>query len=201
MRPTPKQAKVLRWISAFVSEQGYAPTLDEIAAGLGLAKPTVQQYLRALEAKKAISRRRYAHRSIEILDPAVRPPGGTVPPLLGRITAGQPIEAVEVPETINVAEALGLTGRKDLFVLEVRGDSMIEEGINDGDYVIVEKRETAENGQVVVALLPDNTATLKRFFKEHDRVRLQPANPNLAPIYVKEVTVQGVVRGVFRPIR
>ncbi len=201
VQPTPKQANVLRWISAFIAEQGYAPTLDEIAAGLGLAKPTVQQYLRALTAKKVIARRRYAHRSIEILDPSVKPPGSTTLPLLGRIAAGQPIEAIELPETVNVAESLGLVGRKDLFVLEVKGNSMIEEGITDGDYVIVEKRDTADNGQVVVALLPDNTATLKKLFKEPTRIRLQPANPDLKPIYAKQVTVQGIVRGVFRTIR
>jgi repressor LexA len=197
---TPKQLKVVLYAGEFISEHGYSPTLDEIADGLGVAKPTVQQYLRALEAKGVISRQRYAHRSIEIVDPDYAPRGRAALPLLGRIAAGEPIEAVEVPEMVDIGDALGLGRDSDLFLLEVKGDSMVEEGICDGDYVIVEKRETAQNGQTVVALLPDNTATLKKLYKERRRVRLQPAHPDMEPIYAAEVAIQGVVRGVFRPL-
>jgi len=197
---TAKQVKVLRYVGEFISEHGYSPTLDEIAEGLGVAKPTVQQYLRTLEEKEVISRQRYSHRSIEIVDPEYAPRKKTELPLLGRIAAGQPIEAVEMPETVDVGGVLGL--REDtgmLFVLQVKGNSMVEEGIFDGDYVVIEKREAAENGQTVVALLPDNTATLKKLYKEKNRVRLQPAHPGMEPIYTTEVAIQGVVKGVFRP--
>jgi repressor LexA len=193
--------RALAWVRDFIKERGYSPTLDELADGLGVSKPTVQQYLRALEAKSLIVRQRYAHRSIEITRPEYAPGRGFELPLLGRIAAGQPIEAVEVPETVDVGDALRLRVDKELFALQVKGYSMVEEGILDGDYVIVERRATAENGQTVVALLPDNTATLKKLYKEKNRVRLQPAHPDMKPIYVREVTVQGVVRGVFRPVR
>jgi repressor LexA len=200
-RLTPTQRRAACWIRDFIMEHDYAPTLAEIADGLGVAKPTVQQYLQALEEKGIIARQRYAHRSIEIVDADYAPGGGTELPLLGRIAAGRPIEAVEVPETVDVGDALGLRDGGELFALEVRGDSMIEEGIFDGDYAVVERREAAENGQTVVALLPDGTATLKKLYREKGRIRLQPAHPDMEPIYTDEVTVQGVVRGVFRPLR
>ncbi|MFW6161706.1 MAG: transcriptional repressor LexA [Planctomycetota bacterium] len=196
-RLTPRQVEALGWIRDFVADHGYAPTLAEMAEGLGVAKPTVQQYLQALEAKGAVARERYAHRSIEVLD---EPKEGacTELPLLGRIAAGQPIEAVEVPDTVDVGQALGLGGDRELFCLEVKGDSTIEDGILDGDCVVVERRDTAEDGQTVVALLPDGTATLKRLYRERGRVRLQPANPAVEPIYAADVRVQGIVRGVLR---
>jgi len=196
---TPNQLKMLRQIEIFIRENGYSPTLDELAAGLRITKPTVQQYLRALEARGAIRRARYAHRSIEPLPPAGR--RKTDLPLLGRIAAGRPIEAIEEREALDVAAMLGLDRESDLFLLQVKGDSMIEDGIHDGDYVVVEKRETARNGETVVALLPDDTATLKKFYREKNRVRLQPANEAMKPLYVREVRVQGIVRGVFRPLR
>ncbi|MFW6107325.1 MAG: transcriptional repressor LexA [bacterium] len=199
-RLTPRQQRVACWIRDFIVEHGYAPTLAEIADGLGVAKPTVQQYLRVLEEKGVIARQRYAHRSIEIVDGDYAPGGGLELPLLGRIAAGQPIEAIEVPETVDVEEALGLGAGGELFALEVRGDSMVDEGIFDGDYVVVERRDTAENGQTVVALLPDDRATLKKLYREKGRIRLQPAHPDMEPIYTDDVMVQGVVRGVFRPL-
>lgn len=194
-RLTPRQLEALEWIRGFIADHGYAPTLEEIAEGLGVAKPTVQQYLEALEAKGAVARERYAHRSIEVLDDEA---ASTELPLLGRIAAGQPIEAVEVPDAVDVGQALGLGGDRELFCLEVKGESMIEDGILDGDCVIVERRDTAEDGQTVVALLPDGTATLKRLYRERGRVRLQPANPAVAPLYATDVQVQGIVRGVLR---
>jgi repressor LexA len=196
---TPNQLRVLRRIEEFIRRKGYSPTLDELAAGLRVSKPTVQQYLRALEEKRAIRRMRYAHRSIEPLGRAGALRGAELP-LLGRIAAGEPIEAVEGRELLDVAAMLGLEEGRDLFLLRVKGDSMIEEGIHDGDYVVVEKRETARNGERVVALLPDDTATLKKFYREKDRIRLQPANPEMEPLYVRDVRIQGIVRGVFRPL-
>ncbi len=199
-RLTPGQLEVLQCIEEFIEANGYAPTLDEIAQHLDISKPTVQQYLQTLEEKGAIARKRYAHRSIEVVA-RKDATGKTELPLLGRIAAGEPIEAVEDRELVDVVEVLGASRGKDLFLLQVRGDSMIEEGIFDGDYVVVEKRETATNGETVVALLPDNTATLKKFYKEKNRIRLQPANPALKPMTVREVVIQGVVRGVVRRIR
>ncbi|MFC1672224.1 transcriptional repressor LexA, partial [Planctomycetota bacterium] len=188
---TPNQIRVTTFIRNFMESAGYAPTLDEIADGLGVTKPTIQQYLAAIEEKGVIRRKRYTHRSIEITDPDFMSAAGT--PLLGRIAAGQPIEAVESETLVDIADILDLDGGRSQFLLQVEGNSMIEDGIFDGDFVVVEKARRAENGQTVVALLPDGNATLKRFYKEKQRIRLQPANPDLKPIYVKKVTIQGIV--------
>lgn len=195
---TPNQIRVAGFIRDFMEDREYAPTLDEIADGLGVTKPTVQQYLAALEEKGVLRRERYAHRSIEIVDPEFMSAIGT--PLLGRIAAGRPIEAVETEETIDIDDILDLDGGRSQFLLQVEGNSMIEDGILDGDFVVVEKATKAENGQTVVALLPDGNATLKRFYREKRRIRLQPANPDLKPLYVRKVTIQGIVRGVVRPL-
>ena len=196
-RLTPTQAKALEFIRDFTEAHGWAPTLEEIGGGLGVAKATVQQYLRALEEKGAIRRRRYAHRSIELVEPPEASRRGELP-IVGRIAAGSPLEAIEDGEAADIPGLLGVREGRDCFILRVKGDSMIEDGILDGDYVVVERRSTARNGETVVALLPDNTATLKRFYREKGRVRLQPANVDMAPIYAKEVEIQGIVRGVFR---
>jgi repressor LexA len=185
-------------LAEYIEEHGYSPTMDELADRAGLAKPTIQQYLQALEQKGAISRTRYSHRSIEIEHPEFVPGGDDEIPLRGRIAAGSPIEPVESPETISVGDRLGVDAGGDMYALEVDGNSMIDEGIHDGDYVIVEKADTARDGQTVVAILPDGEATLKKLYREKGRIRLQPANPDLDPIYVDAVTVQGVVRGVIR---
>ncbi len=198
---TPTQTKVLAFIRRFTDRHGYAPTLEEIARHFGVIKATVQQYLRALEDKGIITRQRYVHRSIEIVAPEFTSSRGEVLPLLGRIAAGEPIEAIEVKEMVDVGDVLGLQADRELFLLQVKGDSMVEDGIFDGDYVVVEKREVAEDGETVVALLPDGSATLKRFYREKGRIRLQPANPKLKPMYTKKVTIQGVVRGVIRPLK
>ena len=195
---TPRQLETLQYIRNFIESKGYSPTLEEIAEGLDVTKSTVQQYLAALEERDVIERERYAHRSIEIIDPEYTSREKTEVPLLGRIAAGESIESVEEPEILDIADLLNLDARGDFFILEVSGNSMIEEGIFDGDYVVVEKKAKARNGQPVVALLPDHTVTLKKFYQEADRVRLQPANPDMEPIYVPDVTIQGVVRGVVR---
>ncbi|MDP6381052.1 MAG: transcriptional repressor LexA [Phycisphaerae bacterium] len=198
---TPGQHKVLKFIRRFKERRGYAPTLDEIARHFRIIKPTVQQYLRALEQKSIIRRKRYGHRSIEIV--AERFGGGRpqLLPLVGRIAAGAPVEAIEATEMVDVGDVLSLNDDRELFLLQVKGESMIEDGIFDGDYVVAERSETARNGDTVVALLPDGTATLKRFYRESTRIRLQPANPHLKPVYVTDVVIQGVVRGVIRSLK
>ncbi len=196
MQPlTPGQKRVAERIRDSLRLRGYAPTMEELARDLGISKPTAQQYLRALEAKGAIRRRRYGHRAIEWAGPEEE--AGRLP-LAGRIAAGLPIEATQDIENVDIAETLGASQGRECFILQVKGDSMIEDGIFDGDYVVVERRHAAENGETVVALLPDNTATLKRFYREKNRIRLQPANAAMSPIYVQEVVIQGVVRGLFR---
>lgn len=196
---TPGQLKILEFIRHFSERRGYSPTLDEIARHFRIIKPTVQQYLKALEQKGVIRRKRYAHRSIEIV--ASESGKSMELPLLGRIAAGEPIEAIEAAEMVDVGTVLDLKVGRGLFLLQVKGDSMIEDGIFDEDYVVVEKQEVAENGDTVVALLPDGTATLKRFYRETSRIRLQPANPNLRAMYVKKIIVQGVVKGVIRSLK
>jgi repressor LexA len=195
---TPKQMKVFEFVRDFIGTWGYAPSLAEIASRMKVCKVTARQYLQALERQGLISRRRYGRRAIEI-EPVSRTRGGASEiPMLGCIAAGEPVDAVEIPETLDVGGSLDAGG--EIFALRVRGDSMVGEGILDGDYVIIEKAQTARNGQVVVALLDDGSATLKKFYREKNRVRLEPANENLRPIYVKSVTVQGIVKGVFRPM-
>jgi len=196
---TPRQLQVVRFIRDFIQGHDYAPTMQEIAQGVRISKPTAQQYLRALEDKGVIRRRRYAHRSIELLWDEEA--DASALPLVGRIAAGGPIEAIEDRELVNLVDALGVRKGRDHFLLRVKGDSMIGDGIFDGDYVVVEKRNTAQNGETVVALLPDGDATLKKFYREADHIRLQPANPGMGPIYAKDVTIQGVVKGVFRSVR
>ncbi len=196
MNLTPRQHDIVEFLRDYVAEYDYAPTMQEIADHLGVSRPTVFEHIEALEAKGALTRGEPTYARSIVLAPelAQRP---TELPLVGRIAAGQPIEAVEDTEILDV-EAL-FAGRKgDTFVLQVRGDSMIDEQICDGDYVIVERRDTARNGETVVALLDDDEATLKVFYKEKGRVRLQPANPTMKPIYVDDCRIQGVVIGVLR---
>lgn len=195
---TPKQMKVFEFVRGFIGRRGYAPSLAEIASHMGVCRVTARQYLQALERQGLVSRRRYGRRAIEV-EPASRTRGGALEiPMLGYIAAGEPVDAVEIPETLDIGESLEAGG--EIFALRVRGDSMVGEGILDGDYVIIERAQTARNGQVVVALLDDESATLKKLYREKNRVRLEPANERLKPIYAKSVTVQGIVKGVFRPV-
>jgi repressor LexA len=182
MNLTPKQLKVLQFIGKFRAARAYAPTLEEIARGFGVSKITALQHVRALERHGAIRRGRYQTRSIEICGRPDEP--GQRLLVAGTIAAGAPIEAIE---------------EREPFLLRVKGDSMIEEQIRDGDYVICERRSTARNGQTVVAVLPDGEATLKRFFVERSgRIRLQPANAAMQPIHPDRVEIRGVVIGVLR---
>ncbi|MFO0972806.1 MAG: transcriptional repressor LexA [Phycisphaerae bacterium] len=197
---TPRQAEILSFIRGYQEKHGYSPTLQEIGDYLGISKVTVFEHLTALEERGLIQRNRHKARSLELADD-VRLPAqerASVLPLLGRIAAGTPIEAVENPDSIDL-ESL-FAGKQGTYVLEVRGDSMIDDHIRDGDYVVVEPRETAENGAMVVALLENDETTLKRLYREKGRYRLQPSNPRHAPRYVDDLRVRGVVVGVLRRV-
>ena len=200
MHLTPRQLDVVRFILRYRSRWGYSPTLQEIADHLGVSAVTVYEHTRALERKGALRRTPNQARSLEVIAPELfrsAPPRESLTlPLVGEIAAGRPLEALEDVENVNLAEMLAL--ERAAFILRVRGDSMIEDHIRDGDYVLVEQRDWARDGETVVALLPDGEVTLKRFYREADRIRLQPANPRMEPIYAKEVQVQGVVVGIIR---
>jgi repressor LexA len=204
MAITKRQRQVYDFISEFVQKKGYSPSFEEIGGGLGLnSLATVHKHISNLEKKGLLTRDYNRSRSIDLLPPKGRLKQsmsvntGMVLPLLGRIAAGQPIEAVHNPETISLAD---FVRSKEVFVLEVRGDSMQDEHILDRDYVLVEKARTAHNGDIVVALVEGTDATLKRFFHEGDNIRLQPSNVNMKPIILPAaaVEVQGRVIGVLR---
>lgn len=202
MNLTPKQLKILQLIRDSRVANGYSPTMQELADQLGVSKVTVFEHVEALIQKGALHRERNKARSLSICDGAVVPDESQelTYPLVGKIAAGYPIEKYEQSDTLNLVELFGTrVGEKaGTFALRVDGDSMRDEGILDGDYVIVERRETARNGERVVALLDNGETTLKSFYKEADRIRLQPANPAFEPIYVKNCRIQGVILGVLR---
>jgi repressor LexA len=193
---TVRQQQVLEFVRATLEERGIAPTLEEIATDLGgISRVSVLDHLRALERKGAIKRRQREARAIEILDPQYTPSRGV--PLVGTIAAGTPILEASVREEVDLEEFLGVENSS--FLLRVRGSSMIEDHICDGDLVLVESRTTARDGETVVAVV-DEEVTLKRFRTDRDRVRLEPANASLAPMVfpADAVTIRGVVRGVIR---
>jgi len=196
MNLTPRQLEILDFIRDFRRMRRYSPTLEEIGRHFGVSKVTVLEHVRALERKGAVRHVKYVARSIEPVVDVGRKRGARLLPLVGHIAAGQPIEAVEVQDTIDVEEMLA--SDKEQFVLQVRGDSMIEEQRRDGDYVVIERRNWARNGETVVALVNGEEATLKKFYHEGGRIRLQPANPAMKPIYAEDVQVQGVVIGLLR---
>jgi len=231
MALTRRQKQVLDYLVGFINKQGYSPSFEEIGEGLGLSSlATVHKHMQTLEKKGFIRRGYNQSRSVEVVAipgsvpfarTAVRPfgrrkaavgaervpglaplqviPGHTEFPLLGRIAAGQPVEAIPSPETFSFGDFTG--GRGNLFVLRVKGDSMIDDHICNGDYILVEGAQTAENGEIVVALLEGTDATLKRFFRApNGKVRLQPANAQMDPIVVpaRDVKIQGRVIGVLR---
>ena len=192
---TPKQFQIVRFLQDYWVEHEYAPTMQEIADHLGVSRPTVFEHIEAMEKKNVLSREPTLARSV-VLSPEYAPEGTRLP-LVGRIAAGSPIEAIEDTELLDL-ESLFRGRPGETFALQVRGDSMIDEQIRDGDYVIVQKRQSARDGETVVAILPDGDATLKKFYKEKGRIRLQPANETMQPIYAPTVTIQGVVIGVLR---
>ncbi|HQX83524.1 MAG: transcriptional repressor LexA [Acidobacteria bacterium] len=199
MQPlTKRQREILDYLQEFIQQHGYAPSLEEVGRRFGLSSlATVHKHLTNLEEKGCIRRLWNRSRSVELLTARTGQRAVELP-MLGYVAAGLPIEAVTGNETIAVPE--DLVGRRDTYVLKVKGDSMIDEQIRDGDYVIVEDRKTAENGEMVIALLGGADVTLKKFYRENGRVRLQPANPAMQPMIVDAalVQLQGVVVGVMR---
>lgn len=200
-----RQQAILDFIKNEVREKGYPPSVREIGEAVGLASSsTVHGHLERLEKKGLIRRDPTKPRAIEILD---HDDGSDMfhmsvarVPLIGKVTAGVPITATE-----NVEDYFPLpshyAGNQDVFMLSVVGDSMVEAGILDGDYVIVRQQNTADNGDIVVAMTEENEATVKRFYKEKDHIRLQPENSAMEPIRLKNVTILGKVIGLFRDIR
>jgi repressor LexA len=197
-RLTKRQSEILEYIVAHVRDHGYPPSYREIADELGVSSTaTIHEHVKNLELKGYLSSDNDGGRGIEVQPEVIRSARAIAVPLAGLITAGEPIEAIQEGETYDVPEALA-PRPEDTYVLRVRGDSMIEDGIQSGDLVVVERNPAPKNGDIVVALLDNMYATLKRFYCEPGRVRLQPANSQLKPIYVKDVVVQGVVRGLVR---
>jgi len=195
---TKRQAEILDFINGFTGEQGYAPSYREIAEHFQLNSPaTVHQHIQVLKEKGYLDSESGAPRSLEVVEAVANFTRAYELPLVGLITAGQPIEAVEERETFAVPINL-VRDEVNTYVLKVKGESMIEEGIFDGDYVIVERNPSPKNGDVVVALLDNAFATLKKYFRETGRIRLQPANKTMSPIYVKDCIIQGVVKAVIR---
>ena len=202
MNLTPKQLKILQLIRDWRVRRGYSPTMQELADEIGVSKVTVFEHVEALIKKGALVREPNKARSLSIAE-GIPVPDESRPgrfPLVGKIAAGYPIEKVAEQDEIDITELLSgrSRGGDSTFALKVEGDSMKDEGILDGDYVLVERTETARNGDRVVALLPDGQTTLKTFFKEEDGIRLQPANAGYDPIRVKFCQVQGIVKGVVR---
>lgn len=193
---TKRQKEIYQYLKEHIQTMGYAPSIMEICAEFNLSSPaTVHKHLTHIEEKGLIRREQNMSRAIELVgeETAAFPEFQ----LLGHIMAGQPIEVIEAREMMSL---LPDPAGKDIFVLKVKGQSMIDDHIQDGDYVIVERRDRAENGETVIALLDNESATLKRFYREQDHVRLQPANETMDPIIVKEgdFKIQGVVIGVLR---
>ena len=200
MNLSPRQVDVVVAIRNYRHLHGYSPTMQELADQLGTSKVTIFEHVGALEKKRVLQRDKHKARSLEIIAPELLPDEdrSTKLPLLGNIAAGSPIEAVENREEIDLEQLF--RSKSGVYVLRVRGESMIEDHLCDGDYVVIERRETARNGEQVVALLDSGEATLKRFYKEGNRIRLQPANSAMEPRFVEadRCRVQGVVIGVLR---
>jgi len=197
---TKRQKEILDHIDGFIGERGYAPSFEEIAHHFDYSSlATVHEHLSNLERKGYIRKSYNESRSIEVVKPETGPQAIELP-LFGLVAAGFPIEAISQSETLAVPPDMVRRGH-DNYVLKVQGDSMIDEQIRDGDYIVVSAQDTAENGQMVVALVGDDAATVKKLYREPgDRVRLQPANVAMTPLVVEaaQVQVQGVVVGVIR---
>jgi repressor LexA len=196
---TRRQKEILDFLNDFIDREGYAPTIEEIAEHFSLRSlATVHKHLTNLQDKGLIRRAWNRSRALELVPTDMKVHAVELP-LLGRVAAGSPIEAIEASETIFVPE--DMVGRRETYVLQVKGDSMIDEQIRDGDYVIVENRKTANDGEMVIALLDGENVTLKKLYREGGgRVRLQPANARLEPLFVDQdrLRIQGVVIGVLR---
>jgi repressor LexA len=200
MALTKKQRQILDYVEEFVESNGYSPSYEEIAEHFGYSSlATVHEHLSNLEQKGFLRKNYNKSRSLEVVRADVQGAIALELPLLGNVAAGLPIEAVPQDETIAVPHDMVRRGNN--YVLRVKGDSMIDEQIRDGDYIIVNARQTAENGEMVVALVAGESATVKKFYREPgNRIRLQPANPNMQAMYfaAHEVQIQGIVVGVIR---
>jgi repressor LexA len=198
MSVTRRQREVLDFISGFVQKNNYSPSFEEIARGLDLRSlATVHKHISNLQKKGLLQRLHNRSRSIDVVPPRSKVKSPESLPLMGRIAAGRPVETTEVAESISLGD---IVGNKEVFALQVRGDSMCDEHIVDGDFVLVEKASSARQGEIVVALVRGSETTLKRFFLEGETVRLQPSNAEMEPIYVpaKLVAIQGRVLGMMR---
>ena len=191
---TERQREIYDFVKDKIVGRGYGPTVRDIGAHFGIRSPNgVMCHLKALEKKGLISREPGKSRAIQLSDP---PRAKTTLPLVGLVAAGSPVLAEEQSETVDFAPLFETDGH---FCLKVKGDSMIDDHIAEGDYVVVRKQNTARNGEIVVAVVDDGTeATLKRYYREGNRVRLQPANATMAPIYAENVEIRGTVSGVIR---
>jgi len=198
MSLTRRQWEILEFLRRFLREHGYAPSLLEIGKAFSLSSSaTIHKHLCALEARGAIRRSRGRRRYVELVNPP-EAAGLVELPLLGSVPAGKPLEAVQVEERMSIPEFL-VSGKR-AYVLRVQGDSMRDEQIRDGDYVVVEDRPVPENGETVVALLRGEEVTLKKFHRSRGKVKLSPANPAFEPMLLpaREVRIQGIVRGLLR---
>jgi len=198
---TERQLAVLNFIRDFIRDKGISPTLDEMSQYFGVSKITIYEHVNALEKKGAIRKTRNMARSISLVEDEVEAAAVSLP-IRGRVAAGSAIEAVPDEQSFELAD-IAPPGA-DCYMLKVQGDSMIDAHICDGDLVLVQPTKTAKNGEIVVAMLPDDLTgglkgTVKRFFKEGDQIRLQPANETMEPILTREVEIQGKVVGVVRP--
>src|SRR6476661_10925679 len=200
MNLTPRQLDVLVAIRNYRHLHGYSPTMQELADQLGTSKVTIFEHVGALEKKRVLRRDKHKARSLEIIADEKLPDENrtTKLPLLGNIAAGSPIEAVENREELDLEDLF--CSKQGVYALRVRGESMIDDHLCDGDIVVIERRDSAKNGEQVVALLETGEATLKRFYKEGSKIRLQPANRSMEPRYVDadKLKIQGVVIGVLR---
>lgn len=201
---TKRQEDILGYIKEYIVSKGYPPTIREICKAMGVSSPaTVHAHLNNLEQKGFIKKEDTKNRAIELLVPnekAMKDPEVVEVPLLGKITAGSPIEAIERPNEYFSLPAYLIPKEKEVFTLLVDGTSMINAGILDGDIVIVEKRNTARNGEIVVAMTEENEVTLKTFYKESGYFRLQPENDTMEPIILNEVSILGKAIGLYRKI-
>ncbi len=202
---TKKQNEILDFMKHYIAEHGFPPTIREIGSALGVNSPaTIHAHLNNLEKKGAIKKSGYKNRAIELLvtnEYQASLNDLTIEiPLLGKITAGSPIEAIEQPDEVLAIPSYLVPKDKEVFSLRVSGTSMINAGILDGDVVIVERVNTARNGQMVVAMTSENEVTLKTFYKEKDHFRLQPENDTMAPILLDDVTILGRAIGLYRKI-
>ncbi len=198
MAVTRRQKEVLDFINGFVQRNGYSPSFEEIARGLSLKSlATVHKHITNLQQKGLLQRSHNRSRSIDVLPAKNKSRSADRLPLLGKIAAGMPVEALETSESISLGD---IVGNREVFALQVRGDSMRDEHIVDGDYVLVESTRTAREGEIIVALVKGSETTLKRYYIEGTTVRLQPSNAEMDPIYVpiSQVSIQGKVLGVLR---